>query len=223
MGFANKYLSSLRKMGRKVVLPSENIKAILESAIDFSKVKNIVDFGAGTLYWSEYFASKACDFSVDSSIDSNANRGGQMTYENQLESAKKRRIFAVDSIYRTITPKTPYENIIFEVDIFKILHFEIDLIFMSDVLHHISNHGQILQEICGDAKYIAIKDIDANYKFGDFMNKSHDFLINKERVHSIFPQNLAQILEQSGYITQYFYLPKLWYPHFLIIAKKESK
>lgn len=76
MGFANKYLSSLRKMGRKVVLPSENIKAILESAIDFSKVKNIVDFGAGTLYWSEYFASKACDFSVDSSIDSNANRGG---------------------------------------------------------------------------------------------------------------------------------------------------
>lgn len=65
MSFANKYLASLRKIGRKVVLPSEQIKQILRSEIDFCKIRNIIDFGAGTLYWSEYFANIA-----ESSADS---------------------------------------------------------------------------------------------------------------------------------------------------------
>lgn len=92
MGFANKYLASLRKIGRKVILSSDKIIEILESHIDFSSVKNIIDFGAGTLYWSEYFASKLNMVSdsaklniaesinfADSNInfiDSNTNRGG---------------------------------------------------------------------------------------------------------------------------------------------------
>lgn len=120
-----------------------------------------------------------------------------------------------------MTPKTNCQNIAFGVDLGEVLGKEIDFVFMSDVLHHLPNHGKILANICTQSiKYIVIKDIDANYKFGDFMNKAHDFLINKERVCSIFPQNLAQILRNSGYEIKYFYLPKLWYPHFLIIAQK---
>ena len=58
MGFANKNIEKLRKLGRKIVLPIDEIKSILESKINFSKVENVIDFGAGTLLWSEYFANK---------------------------------------------------------------------------------------------------------------------------------------------------------------------
>ncbi|STQ83777.1 hypothetical protein [Helicobacter fennelliae] len=68
MGFGNTHLQKLRKVGRKVVLPTDEIQAILESKIDFSSLTTIVDFGAGTLFWSEYFASK---------LDNNAMGGGQ--------------------------------------------------------------------------------------------------------------------------------------------------
>lgn len=136
-----------------------------------------------------------------------------------------RTIFAIDQIYSKMMPKTNCQNICFGVDLYEVLQYKIDFIFMSDVLHHLLNHSAILTNICTqNIKYIAIKDIDANYKFGDFMNKTHDFLINSEKVCSIFPQNLAQILRNRGYEIKYFYLPKLWYPHFLIIAHaKEVK
>lgn len=58
MGFDNKYLERIRKIGRKVVLPSDEIKGILESHINFSDIKSVLDFGAGSLFWSEYFARK---------------------------------------------------------------------------------------------------------------------------------------------------------------------
>ena len=58
MGFSNKYLEKVRKIGRKVVLPSDEIKHILESRIDFKCVESVCDFGAGSLFWSEYFAEK---------------------------------------------------------------------------------------------------------------------------------------------------------------------
>lgn len=139
-------------------------------------------------------------------------------------SNNTRTIFAIDPIFETMTPNTNCQNIRFGVDLCEVLQDKIDFIFMSDVLHHLPNHSEILANICTkNIKYIAIKDIDANYKFGDFMNKAHDFLINKERVCSIFPQNLAQILRNGGYEMKYFYLPKLWYPHFLIIAHAKGE
>ena len=58
MGFDNKYLEKIRKIGRKVVLPSDEIKGILETHINFSDIKSVLDFGAGSLFWSEYFANK---------------------------------------------------------------------------------------------------------------------------------------------------------------------
>ena len=66
MGFANKHLDKLRKIGRKIVLPSDEIKGILESHINFNAIKTIVDFGAGTLFWSGYFAEKLFTLHNDS-------------------------------------------------------------------------------------------------------------------------------------------------------------
>ncbi|WP_395002100.1 hypothetical protein [uncultured Helicobacter sp.] len=50
----------------------------------------------------------------------------------------------------------------------------------------------------------------------------HDLLINGERVRSIYPKVLSAELEALGFGVQYFYLPKLWYPHFLLIATKSG-
>lgn len=148
--------------------------------------------------------------------------GGQMNKINQ-RNEKPYKIFAIDSIYSDILPKSNDSHICFGVDIFKVLSLEIDLVFMSDVLHHLDNANNALKRICENPiKYIVIKDIDANYSFGDFMNKTHDLLINRQKVCSIFPQNLLSILGQNGFECQYFYLPKLFYPHFLIIAKNNK-
>ena len=92
---------------------------------------------------------------------------------------------------------------------------------MCDVLHHLDN--EILERIldainANGVKIIVIKDIDSRHRFGDFMNKTHDLLINNEKVHSIFPNMLEDNLKSSGFNMEYFYLPKLWYPHFLLVG-----
>jgi len=48
----------LRKRFRRIVLPSEEIKIEIDKQIDFRGLDSIVDFGAGSLFWSEYFANK---------------------------------------------------------------------------------------------------------------------------------------------------------------------
>lgn len=135
------------------------------------------------------------------------------------------QVFAIDSIYATYRPKCISGNITLSVDIFSALNSQqFDLIFMCDVLHHLDD--EILERVldaikANGAKIIVIKDIDSRHRFGDFMNKTHDLLINNERVRSIFPNVLEDSLKSSGFNTEYFYLPKLWYPHFLLITQKE--
>lgn len=68
--------------------------------------------------------------------------------------------------------------------------------------------------------YVIIKDIDCNHKFGNFMNRMHDRIINHERIMDVDPMKLIELLEKRGFEVKKIYLPKLWYPHFLLIAKK---
>lgn len=214
MGFANKHLDKLRKIGRKFVLPSDEIKGILESKINFDELENIVDFGAGTLFWSEYFAEKLLD---------NATRERERERDDsKLKNSLNSQVIAIDSIYSTFTPKIHRQNIILTTDFFAVLEdISVDLVFMSDVLHHLEQDFQAkLLEQIANVPCVIIKDIDGRHKFGDFMNKTHDLLINGERVQSVYPSALSEFLEQKGYACEYFYLPKLWYPHFLLIAKR---
>jgi hypothetical protein len=46
----------------------------------------------------------------------------------------------------------------------------------------------------------------------------HDRIINGEKIHDVYPQKIIEWLHTSGYATKFWKLPKLWYPHFLIIA-----
>ena len=141
----------------------------------------------------------------------------------KLKNSLNSKVIAVDSIYSTFTPKIHHQNIVLATDLFATLKdTSVDLVFMSDVLHHLKQdfRAKILEQITS-APYIIIKDIDANHKFGNFMNATHDLLINNERVEDIYPQNLQIFLEQKGFELTYFYLPKLWYPHFLLIAQRK--
>ena len=53
-------LGNLRALGRNMVLPAEKIKALLCERFfgKEKKVDKVIDLGAGTLYWSKWFAEK---------------------------------------------------------------------------------------------------------------------------------------------------------------------
>lgn len=72
MGFANSRLESLRKKARGLILPTQEILSILESRLDFSSLRRVADFGAGTLYFSEFFAKKL----GNTPSEKYSNRGG---------------------------------------------------------------------------------------------------------------------------------------------------
>ncbi|STQ83776.1 hypothetical protein [Helicobacter fennelliae] len=143
----------------------------------------------------------------------------------QLKIAQK-QVIAIDSIYQNspqnLLPKTSFSNIIFASDIFQILESKMcDMFFASDVLHHLGldfYHALFNALTQAQTQWIVIKDIDANYTFGNFANTMHDLLINGERVRKIYPQQIQTLLESKGYKTWKFFLPKLWYPHFLLLA-----
>ena len=90
-------------------------------------------------------------------------------------------------------------------------------------MHHISEKDSISILSKLDSKYIAIKDINANYKFGNFANRAHDLIINHERVRDIYPLSLEKILRNRGYEVEIFDVRKLWYPHFLLIGVRDEK
>ncbi len=96
-----------------------------------------------------------------------------------------------------------------------------DLFFASDVLHHLSpDFTQKLLESIAHIPIIIIKDIDSRHIFGHYANALHDLVFNQEKVCKIYPNKLESTLQALGYTTRYHYLPKLWYPHFLLLAYK---
>lgn len=215
MGFGTHSLDTLRKIGRGYVLPTQEIKNLLDSYVRWEDLECVLDFGAGTLFWSEFFAKRLSQV-----------RGG---------------VIAIDSLYKTYKPTPTYPNITCLADLSSLRfgdatqsaqgaqsldsysHANI-LFFASDVLHHLDSQSWqgILHTIAPHARYIVIKDIDATHRFGNFANAMHDLLINGERVRSIYPKALSAELEALGFGVQYFYLPKLWYPHFLLIATRSG-
>lgn len=183
---------SLRRVGRKVVLPSDKIKEIVKSQIPLIN-GGIIDLGAGTQYWS-----------------------------NWLRDAYQTRVYAVDSYYKEkqnceMPQYTDYFKCIEEIDA--------KALWCCDVLHHldIEFKNRVIDSI-EDVGYewIIIKDIDCRRKFGNFMNRVHDRIINHERIGDIDPKKLESELQNIDYEVKFYYLPKLWYPHFLLIAHKKK-
>ncbi len=187
--------AALRRIGRKLVLPTETIKELVIRAIP-ELSGSVVDVGAGTLYWSEWIVSQYAG-----------------------------RCLAVDTYYKT-GQSSGHEDIILYDDYMSCIEAnpKQDMLWMCDVIHHLEDsmcrkvHDSIEK---AEYKYVVIKDIDCRKKMGNMMNKLHDFLINHEVIHDVDPRQIKVLLETKGYDVRHYDIPKLWYPHFLIIAERK--
>ncbi|MCL1844459.1 MAG: class I SAM-dependent methyltransferase [Defluviitaleaceae bacterium] len=190
-------LELLRFHGRKVVLPVDAIKKEIADAL--ANVTQIVDFGAGTLFWSEYFAAQGTE------------------------------VFAADTSYAAAPPATENPQISLYTDVREAIAKASETaptnkpaIFICDVIHHLPPDFwlEILAQITEKFDVIIIKDIDARDKFGNFMNKFHDRVVSGEKITNVHPQKIEKALADAGFSVQTKKMRKLWYPHFLIIAKR---
>jgi len=193
MAFGN-FLSSMRRPGRSIVLPVERIKEICKKSLTEKNMVRVLDFGSGTLFWTDWFIEEF-----------------------------KSKVCAVDAYYGSnMIPEN--DNITYYSDLSVCLngnsHFS--LVWACDVLHHLSplDMDFFLLNTLERTDIMIIKDIDANHKFGNFINKWHDKIINNETVHNIDPNILMHNLKSFGFKTAYYYLPKFFYPHFMIIGYK---
>jgi hypothetical protein len=175
-----------------MVLPAGKIKEVCQNTLEDKSIGTVLDFGAGTLFWSSWFVKKF-----------------------------KSRVCAVDTYYdKTEMPEK--DGITCYADFNKCLETIpwFSLVWACDVLHHLppEETQSILEKIVDKTNIIIIKDIDANHTFGNIMNKLHDRIINGENVFDIFPNDLRRALEPHGFEMAYYYLPKIWYPHFMVTA-----
>lgn len=101
-----------------------------------------------------------------------------------------------------------------------------DVVTMIDVLHHIpkSRHQAFLSELAAGMSpgaLLIFKDIDASKVFGRWINQLHDILLARQWV---FPRSrlaTAALLKSAGFTIVYHETRwSLWYPHFLVLAKK---
>lgn len=187
----------IRAWGREIVLPTKRIKEELTEGV-FGQycTGSVIDFGAGTLYWSNWFS--------------------QIVGEDH--------VYPVDIIYKEKPPQNslhcftaiddiPFENIRGPV-----------CFFACDVLHHLSEElwERISKSVFNNCEIIVLKDINCNYKFKNWMNRMHDRIINGEKIRDIDPNLLLRKLESQGYQCTFYNNQKLWFPHFLIVAVRKD-
>lgn len=196
MSFQN-YNGILRRIGRKAVLPEKEIKETISREVFTEEEQlTVFDFGAGTLGWSQWF--QECGQKVYA-ID--------VIYENGM-IGDLNVLHSIDDVSDDMLVKTAGGGVL----------------WACDVCHHISHEFtmNLINRFAGQCKFIIIKDIDVRYRFGNFMNKFHDKVINGESIRNIDPILYENELKERGYDTRYFFYRKIWYPHFLIIAKKND-
>jgi len=183
----------IRKFFRGIVLPVEKIRKIILNTLAEIKVNSVLDFGSGTFFWSDWFLS---------------------TFNCQ--------IYAVDKYYKEKIISKDEVRCYWQLDDCFIDCQNFSIVFACDVLHHLDpvEYETFWKEIINKSNVVIIKDIDKNHPFGNFMNKMHDKIINRENIQDIDPHKIERVLVQNGYKTQYHYIPKLWYSHFIIIGIK---
>ncbi|MDR2478149.1 MAG: hypothetical protein LBD48_02415 [Treponema sp.] len=178
------FLSSLRRFGRNIVLPVDGIKAICKNSLKGIPIETVLDFGSGTLFWSDWFI-------------------------HEFKSA----VYAVDTCYNTMAMPGK-DNIMYYSGMDACLKEKtyFSLVWACDVLHHLSYSDcySFQQEIVHKTDIIIIKDIDANNKLGNFMNVLHDRIINGEIVHKIYPDKLKDYFESEGFEKLSYSIPILF-------------
>jgi hypothetical protein len=196
-------ITTLKYHGRGIVLPVDEIKQIAKTLFEKCSVTEVLDFGAGTLFWSEFFAD-----------DLNLN------------------VTAVDTYFINNPPDKQHPRITIGTDIRDVLKAMNDsgnaesdrkAIFICDVVHHLPPElwREILPQITALFDVVVIKDIDCNRKFGNFANRMHDRIINGVKIYDVCPDNINAELQKAGFTTKTKAMPKLWYPHFIIAGGKK--
>lgn len=191
--FTNKMVF-LRRIGRKAVLPVSEIQKRVKEKIP-SVNGNILDLGAGTLVWSKWLFEQ---YGVP--------------------------VLAVDTFYDTEGTQTRGGIEQFTDYFCCIKDKDVKLLWMCDVIHHLTPDffERVKKSVVEkQIMYVVVKDIDCRHKFGNFMNRMHDWIINHDKIHDVDPMKIEQYLSEHGYLVSYTYIPKLWYPHFLLIAEKK--
>lgn len=192
-------LNTLKYYGRGVVLPVHEIRRTVKAVLSDKPIASITDFGSGTLFWSKWFA-ETFDVSVNAC---------DTIYANEID--------------RPINTDTRIKLV---ADISEILEVEEkkkkNALFVCDVIHHLPPDfwRRLMPKIAEQFDIVIIKDIDAAYKFGNFMNRIHDRIINRERIHDVEPNSIEDWLKTSGFSIKREFIPKLWYPHFIITGDK---
>jgi hypothetical protein len=191
------HFSFLHWLGKDFVSPLKKMKRIIQESFAGSDVKTIMDFGSGTLVWADYFAKELnC------------------------------QVYAVDTFYAISPPKTR-NHIVLYTDFKKCFNdvLTFSCIWACDVFHHIPQeiYDDFMEEAVKKADVIIIKDNDSNHGFGFLMNRIHDRIINGEKIYDVYPDKIAAYLKSQGFHTQYYYMPKLWFPHFMLVAKRVPK
>ena len=192
------YNGLLRRLGRSVVLPAGPIRETAEREL-FSQrtIAVCVDFGAGTRFWSDWLKTKCGRvFAVDLIYDGEEERNGVVCVKTLEEAEDK---------FTSDCPKGGDS-----------------LFWASDVFHHLNPEllDSLLEHAASTYDCVVIKDINCRRKFGNFMNALHDRVINHEKVIRVDPVLIADHLKSRGFTVRFREIPRLWYPHFLIIAEK---
>jgi precorrin-6B methylase 2 len=189
--------SDLRKYFRNVVLPVTEIKCIIKKSLKNTAIDSVLDFGAGTLFWSDWFVEEfKCNvYAVDA-------------YYKNIKLQDKNKVFTYSDLDECLSSCNKYS-----------------VVWACDVLHHLNgNETEIfLEKVINNTDVVIIKDIDANHPFGNLMNKIHDRIINGEKIENVDPLKIEEKLINNKFKIINNYIPKLWYPHFLMIGMKDCE
>jgi len=221
MGFDN-LLGGIRKKGRRVILPVSDIRSALLEAFSANNLK-IMDLGAGTLFWTEFIANNAAGnyelYAVDpvygeSSFDITALNAYGLNFCK--DSQKANSIYSADKASGKIFLYGSAEDAFRDCEVF-------DIAFICDTIHHLNVDvwERIFDILMDSTGVFIIKDINANKQLGNWLNKVHDKVINKEDIVDVYPDEIRKKLLQKGFsVSPVQHIPKLWYPHFLLTANK---
>lgn len=103
--------------------------------------------------------------------------------------------------------------------------FEMDILFLIDVLHHVpkNNQHQFIKDIAARMKKgsrLILKDIDAASPLV-YVNKLHDLIFAHEIGNEMTLKNARQLLEENGLtITEQEKKRMYVYPHYTLVATK---
>jgi 2-polyprenyl-3-methyl-5-hydroxy-6-metoxy-1,4-benzoquinol methylase len=101
-----------------------------------------------------------------------------------------------------------------------------DIVTLCDVLHYLPDQVKVtlLSEVARTMRpgaALIVVDINADRKFGYWMNQLHDLIVSKEWVAPLSARAAQELIRSNGMtILEQNSVRSMWYPHYLIVAEK---